>query len=122
MKCHLLGDFSPGGDPKAIAPQLEHVHQRLRPDYVQRWIANPKRILPYTGMPVNIPHNMPVDQKLYKGDSLEQLNGVVDFVMNFDLFAQEQFAIKPLIKTPPPAAEGAPATGNTSTGAQKSSQ
>jgi hypothetical protein len=122
VKCHLVGDFSPGGDPKALAPQLEQVHTRLRPDYVQRWIANPKRILPYTGMPVNIPHKMPVDQKLFEGDSLEQLNGVVDFVMNFDLFAQQKFAVKPLIKTPPPAADGAAGGSDTSAGAQKSPQ
>jgi hypothetical protein len=105
VKCHLVGDYSAGGDPKALAPQLERVHERLRPDYVHAWIANPKRILPYTGMPVNIPHNMPVDQKLYEGDSQQQLNGVVDLLMNFDRFTKEQFRVKPLVKAPatPPA-------------------
>jgi hypothetical protein len=49
VQCHFVGDYSPQGqDPKAFAPQLERVHERLRPDYVQNWIGNPKRILPYT--------------------------------------------------------------------------
>ena len=55
IKCHLLGDFAPKGTNSAKAPQLGDVYHRLRPDYVLDWIANPKRILPYTGMPVNIP-------------------------------------------------------------------
>jgi cytochrome c2 len=113
VKCHLVGDFSPGGDPKALAPQLERVHQRLRPEYVQKWVANPKRFLPYTGMPVNIPHNMPVSQDLYEGTSEEQLGGVVDLLMNFDQFTKEQFSVKPLIKAPPPQ----PAAGDNSASA-----
>jgi hypothetical protein len=102
VKCHLVGDFSPGGDPKALAPQLERVHERLRPEYVHHWVANPKRFLPYTGMPVNIPHNMPVNQELFEGTSEQQLSGVVDLLMNFDYFVNQQFSVKPLIKAPPP--------------------
>jgi cytochrome c551/c552 len=113
VKCHLVGDYSAGGDPKALAPQLERVHERLRPDYLHGWIANPKRFLPYTGMPVNIPHTMPVDQKLYEGTSEQQLSGVVDLLMNFDRFTQQQFSVKPLIKAPPPQ----PAAGGNSASA-----
>jgi cytochrome c2 len=119
VKCHLVADFNPGGDPKALAPQLERVHQRLRPDFVHRWVANPKRHLPYTGMPVNIPHNMPVSQQLYEGTSQQQLNAVVDLLMNFDRFTKQQYSIKPLIKPPttPPAG-----SDNTSAAGQKTSQ
>jgi hypothetical protein len=107
VKCHLLGEYSPGGNPKALGPQLADVHRRLRPDYVHPWIANPKRFLPYTGMPVNIPPDKPVDQKLFPGDSEEQLSGVTDFLMNFDRYTKQQF--KPDIKPPPPADEAAAA-------------
>lgn len=101
VKCHLINDFNPGGNPKALAPQLNRVHERLRADFVQPWIANPKRFLPYTGMPVNIPHNMPVDQALFRGDSEDQLNGVVDLLMNFDRFTKEQYSVKRMVQTPP---------------------
>jgi hypothetical protein len=64
-------------------------------------------------MPVNIPHNMPVDQKLYEGTSGQQLGGVVDLLMNFDRFTKEQFSIKPLIKAPPPAPTPTPGAAGT---------
>ena len=57
VKCHLVGDYEPEGDDRAKAPDLSVVGQRLRPEYVRRWIANPVQILPYTPMPVNITYN-----------------------------------------------------------------
>ncbi len=104
IKCHLLGDFAPQGYDSAKAPQLGDVYRRLRPEYVLDWVANPKRILPYTGMPVNIPPDKPVSQDLYKGDSLEQLDGVVDLLLNYDRFMESKTSIKPLIKPQQPAA------------------
>lgn len=103
IKCHLLGDFAPTGANSAKAPQLSEVSRRLRPDYVLDWVANPKRILPYTGMPVNIPADKPVSQELFKGDSMQQLEGVVDLLLNYGKFTESQLSIKPLIKSPPPA-------------------
>ena len=71
-------------------------------------------------MPVNIPHNMPVDQKLFEGTSEQQLGGVVDLLMNFDRFTQQRFSVKPMVK--PPATPPAGATNNTSAPPGKSSQ
>ncbi len=62
VKCHLVGDYTPPGCVKALAPQLPRAHARLRPGYGHDWIANPKRFLPYTGMPVHIPFDQPVSQ------------------------------------------------------------
>ena len=86
----------------------------------QGTIANPKRILPYTGMPQNFPPAKPADQKLFAGTSQQQLDAVVDFLMSFDRYAKEQFSIKAIVKeAPPPAAGG----GNSaSAGEQKSPQ
>ena len=72
IKCHLVGDFAPAGSDRAKAPHLDQVYRRLRPEYIEAWVANPKRILPYTGMPVNIPFDKPVNQDLLKGDSMYQ--------------------------------------------------
>ena len=98
VKCHLIGDFSPGGNPKAMGPRLDRVHSRLRPDYLERWIGDPVRILPYTAMPVNIPPDKPVDQKLFAGSSQDQLNAVVDLLANFDRLADAQLSIKARVK------------------------
>jgi hypothetical protein len=86
---------------------LERVHERLRPDYVHNWIANPKRFLPYTGMPVNIPFDKPVSQDLYAGTSEQQVEALTDLLMHFDLFAKRSLSLEAFLKQPPPAA-GAP--------------
>jgi cytochrome c551/c552 len=119
VKCHLVGDYTPPGSVKALAPQLARVHERLRPGYVHDWIANPKRFLPYTGMPVNIPFDKPVSQDLYKGTSDQQVAALTDLLMHFDTFAKSN--LRPVLEaflrqaapavpqTSTPAANGPPA-------------
>lgn len=113
VKCHLVGDFAPVGSDRAKGPQLGRVYQRMRPEYLRDWIANPKRLLPYTAMPVNIPFDKPVSQALYKGDSVEQLDALVDLLLNYDRYMESKTSIKPLVKPAPaaePAAKSAAAT------------
>jgi cytochrome c551/c552 len=102
VKCHLVGDYTPAGSVKALAPQLERVHERLRPGYVHDWIANPKRFLPYTGMPVNIPFDKPVSQDLYAGNSEQQVDALTDLLMHFDLFAKRNLSLEAFLKAEPP--------------------
>ena len=114
VKCHLVGDFVPKGSPRALAPNLAKVFERLRPDYVKRWIANPKMILPYTAMPVNVPYDPEaaqlggVSQDLFVGTSEDQVDGLVDLLMNFDEYARRRAKIAPLVQEP----KTADATGN----------
>jgi hypothetical protein len=95
------------------------VYRRLRPDYLRRWIARPASILPYTGMPINIPfdpeaaHHGGVSQQLFPGTSVQQLEGVVDLLMNFDEYTKRQTSIRGLVREPtepdaPPAASRQP--------------
>ena len=106
VKCHLLGDYQPKGLAADMAPNLDRIYQRLRPDYLKEWIANPKRKLPYTGMPVNFPpHNDPnaaIREKLIPGDSEEALNAVVEMLLNFDTYMKHKTSIKSMVKEPPP--------------------
>ncbi len=53
VKCHKLGDYTPKPPANAWAPNLDRVYQRLRPDWVHRWVASPARTIPYTAMPQN---------------------------------------------------------------------
>jgi cytochrome c2 len=114
VKCHAVADFSPQGDPNTFGPNLADVHSRLRPKFTRDWIANPARILPYTGMPVNIPyrpddpHLGGVDQRLYHGTSIQQLEGVVDLLMNFDAYARRNTSVSSLVEQ---AAASQPAGG-----------
>lgn len=113
VKCHKIGDFTPKGSTAALAPNLADVHRRIRPEFLRDWIANPARLLPYTGMPVNFPKNKPADQKLFAGTSEEQVQAVVDLLLNYDEVMKSKTAIAPLIKiTTPGAAPATPPTGS----------
>ncbi len=112
IKCHKIGDYSPGGDITALAPNLENVYRRIRPEFLYPWLANPKRKLPFTGMPVNFPQNQPIRPNLFQADvpkgdlihnglSQEQLEAVVDLLLNYDWYMRRQQSIVPLINQPP---------------------
>jgi hypothetical protein len=99
------------------------VYNRIRPDFIEPWLSNPKRLLPYTGMPVNFPLDKPLDPKIFEGlhgdlvtngKSAEQLQAVVDLLLNFDSYAAGQTSIKPLVTQPTPMpgeGENPPAEG-----------
>jgi len=114
VKCHKVNDFEPKGFESDKAPNLAEVYRRLRPDYVRRWIARPAQILPYTAMPENIKYNPEdkeflggVKQELYHGTSIEQLDGLVDLLMNFDKYSVEQNKVADKVKIVPTEGEAA---------------
>ena len=104
VKCHSVADFHPEGSPRTHGPDLATVYQRLRPDYLRQWIAKPTSVLPYTGMPVNIKYNPQqpemdgVSQELYHGNSIQQLDALVDLLMNYDRYTQPYRLIAPLVR------------------------
>jgi hypothetical protein len=127
VQCHMVGDFVPKTSDRAMSPDLSVVNRRLRPEYVRRWIANPKQILPYTPMPVNIkynadaPHLGGVAQTLYHGSSVQQVDALVDLLMNYPRYAKSRALVSGLVKpaTTPSTATGT--TANTTTGAADAS-
>jgi len=110
IKCHRLGDYSPLGSVAALAPNLDQVSSRLRPEFLKRWLANPQRTLPYTGMPVNFPQDKPARPELFDGTSLQQLQAVVDLLSNYGRYMNAKTSFKSQIKPPPPAAETSAST------------
>jgi len=104
VTCHIIGDFEAKTIDLAKGPDLAKIHKRMRPDYLRRWLAKPVSILPYTGMPVNIPYDPAkehlggIDQNLYHGTSTEQLDGLVDLFMNFDTYAKGRSLVTPLVE------------------------
>ena len=104
VQCHIVADFVPKTSNRAMAPDLSLINHRLRPDYVKRWLANPKQILPYTPMPVNVKYDANadnlggVDQKLYHGSSLQQLDGLVDLLMNYPTYAKNKTSVSSLVQ------------------------
>jgi len=100
-KCHLIGDLSPGGEIRTVlAPNLEQVGTRIRPEFLRRWLANPKVELPYTAMPVNFPPTgEPLDREAYAADSIEQLEAVTDLLLDYDGYIKRRTSIQDLIES-----------------------
>ncbi|MCS7238137.1 MAG: PDZ domain-containing protein [Thermoguttaceae bacterium] len=90
-KCHLVGDRSPSKlSAIALGPRLDEVAGRLRPSYLRRWIADPRRYVPYTAMPVNFPPTgPPIGQDLLPGPPEAQIEAVVDLLTNYPAFLRE---------------------------------
>ena len=110
-KCHLIGDFSPGGESwTVLAPNLDAVGRRIRPDYLRRWLGNPKSALPYTAMPVNFPPaGEAIGQDLLPGSSVEQIDAVVELLLNYDSYLKRRMSIQAMIEAAeaePPATSG----------------
>ncbi len=105
-QCHIVADFIPQQSQRAMGPDLAAVQRRLRPNYVRRWIANPTSILPYTAMPINVPYKpddpkllgTTVPQDLYHGNSIQQVDALVDLLMNFDVYAKRRALVTPLVQ------------------------
>jgi mono/diheme cytochrome c family protein len=99
LECHRVGPVPSKGD--AQGPPLELTAERLRPEWTQRWLANPARLFTY---PPNMPANFPSDREnfrdIFDGLSIDQLTALRDVLMNLpkvaDLPANREF-----IKTAP---------------------
>ncbi|MFW6169719.1 MAG: hypothetical protein ACODAD_04450 [Planctomycetota bacterium] len=105
VACHVIGDYEPPGSERGKAPDLAVVHERLRGDYLRKWLAEPTSVQPYTPMPVNIPYDAKsplqgstVPQELYHGHSTEQLDALVDLLMNFDRYSRERAPVTPVVR------------------------
>ncbi len=85
-KCHTVGNQSPGNSADATAaPRLDDVGRRLRPEFLRRWLANPRSVLPYTPMPVLFPKDGPaLGQDIFPGSAEDQLDAVVDLLLRYD--------------------------------------
>ena len=79
VQCHAIGQYQPTGGAAVVnGPNLRQVSSRFRPDYLAEWLANPKRLVPYTAMPQNILPGGPVAPGVIKsmeGHPLVQVKG-----------------------------------------------
>jgi hypothetical protein len=66
-----------------MGPPLTNAHQRLRPGWLERWIANPQKFLPYeSSMPMNFPANDPkAFEEFFIGAPLDRVQAARDLLM-----------------------------------------
>jgi cytochrome c2 len=109
LTCHNAAGH-PGKENKG--PNLDNVADRIRPDFMERWITNPTRFLHYSSiMPINFKQPARENQDAFVGASDEQIRAVRDFLMLYP-----QIRDWPILKARPvlgltPAAPAAPAAG-----------
>jgi mono/diheme cytochrome c family protein len=86
FSCHQRGAQAPEGPPEGWAPDLGMAHERLRPDWIVRWLRNPQAVQPGTKMPSfydadeeGNPQGGPDD--VLDGNNLEQIKALRDYIM-----------------------------------------
>lgn len=86
LQCHNVGDVvsqSPQG------PNLALTAERLRPEWVKQWIANPDRLFGYKpAMPQNFPNDKLDYQDRFVGSTYEQVTAVRDILMDLPHIAE----------------------------------
>jgi hypothetical protein len=86
-KCHSVGgNVVTETDPSQVkrGPNLQRVERRIRPDFAEVWIHNPKWILPYTSMPQNFPAGgTSAMVELFDGNNLRQEHATIDALFNY---------------------------------------
>src|SRR5262249_52774389 len=93
---HAIGQFKPsGGDQVVNGPDFRQVSFRFRPDYLEKWLANPRRLVPYTAMPQNIvPHGaiaMPVP-RTFENRPMDMVRAIRDTLLNYVTAVELQLA------------------------------
>jgi cytochrome c551/c552 len=72
LKCHATGD--PAHDKIATAPNFLLAKERLKPDWVERWITDPQAISPGTSMPSGL-FKQQNNQWVFAGPTPQTFNG-----------------------------------------------
>jgi cytochrome c551/c552 len=93
LKCHATGD--PAHDKIATAPNFLLAKERLKPDWVERWISDPQAVSPGTSMPSGL-FKQVNHQWVFAGPTPPSFNGyqgdhrklLVDYI--FQLTPEEQ--------------------------------
>jgi cytochrome c551/c552 len=93
LKCHATGD--PSHDKIATAPNFLLAKERLKPDWVERWITDPQAVSPGTSMPSGL-FKQQDNRYVFAGPTPSTFNGyegdhrklLTDYI--FQLTAEEQ--------------------------------
>jgi hypothetical protein len=94
LSCHTTGAPPPGVSVADLAPDLNLAKDRLRPDWIPVWLADPGKLMEGTRMPAFWPDGQSPLPQYFNGDSKEQWNALRDLLMN----------LSPQVASKPPAA------------------
>ena len=75
IKCHIKGNQMPGGSPANWAPNLAMAKQRLKPDWIVKWLLDPQKLLPGTKMPSYF------DPASLTAEEQDQIHALRDYIL-----------------------------------------
>jgi cbb3-type cytochrome oxidase cytochrome c subunit len=82
-KCHQIGSVV-SSEPNKQGPPLDLAAQRLRPEWIERWVNQPQRYLAYPSiMPPYFDRTKMQYQNLHAGQAHEQIQALRDALMNY---------------------------------------
>jgi mono/diheme cytochrome c family protein len=84
-KCHPTGGFVPSGDDVStqdLAPDLTKARNRLKPEWIIEWIADPGRLQEGTRMPTFFPDGQSPLPEVLDGNAHRQIEALRDYVMS----------------------------------------
>ncbi len=77
--CHPTSNaLPPNKDPADLAPNLQLSAQRLRPEWVLKWLEDPQKIFPGTRMPTFFPNGQSPLPNILGGDMHAQIEAIRD--------------------------------------------
>jgi hypothetical protein len=81
LQCHSIGPIETKNE--IMGPPLTNAYKRLRPGWLERWVANPQKFLHYeTSMPMNFPADKPAQfQEYFVGTPQERAQAARDVLM-----------------------------------------
>ncbi len=118
LQCHAIGQFKPSGGAGVVnGPDLRDVSARFRPEYLEAWLANPRRLLPFTAMPQNIAPRGDIQiqvPKTFENKPIDMVRAVRDTLLNYVNAVELQLASSAAPGGAPATAPGTPpkAAGN----------
>ena len=119
--CHEFGgrDYKSLDPKKDIrGPNLEHVQNRLRPDWATLWLLKPSFLTPHTSMPVNFPPNQKQFEPILGGNATDQTIAVRDALFNYARLIEREGKL-PEAQAAAPAADAKPDDAKSGDGGAK---
>jgi hypothetical protein len=96
VDCHAIGALKPKGGAQVVnGPDLGQVSTRFRGRYLGEWLANPRRLVPYTAMPQNVPPGGPPPAFVpptFEGQPQDLVKAMRDTLLNYVSAIEQQLA------------------------------
>jgi mono/diheme cytochrome c family protein len=96
IKCHPSGPpTGPGGATTAdLAPNLTKARDRLKPEWIVEWLADPSKLQEGTRMPTFFPDGQSPLPEVLGGDARKQMTAIRDYVISIGQPARTQMSAR----------------------------